>query len=239
VGGAHGRVLDASLGYFINPLVNVLLGYAVLHERPRPVQWLAVALAGAGVLWLTLGAGHPALGQHWCWPAASACTACCARRPAGRHRRAGARDCCCWRRWPWCGLLWWPGRARATSASRRCVDSIWLLLAGPFTAVPLLLFAAGARRVSLATLGLLQYVSPSIQFVLGVFLYQEPFSTGRGIGFLLIWAALALYSAESWRVLRRARWRRSRAEATRRPVKPSGRPPRLASVSGAICTCAG
>ena len=57
----------------------------------------------------------------------------------------------------------------------------------------------------LATLGLLQYVSPSIQFVLGVFLYQEPFSTGRGIGFLLIWTALALYSAESWRMLRQAR----------------------------------
>jgi chloramphenicol-sensitive protein RarD len=82
---------------------------------------------------------------------------------------------------------------------------LWLLAAGPLTAVPLLLFASGARRVSMATLGLMQYLSPSIQFLLGLFVYHEPFSAGRGIGFMLIWLALAVYSAESWRALRRQR----------------------------------
>ena len=71
--------------------------------------------------------------------------------------------------------------------------------------MPLLLFASGARRVTLATLGLLQYLGPSIQFLLGVFVYHEPLSAGRGVGFALIWTALALYSAESWRVMQRQR----------------------------------
>ncbi len=154
-----GRVLDARLGYFINPLRSVLLGYAVLQERPRPLQWAALALAAGGVLWLAWqGQGH------------------FGRPPL--------------------------------------IDSLWLLLAGPVTAVPLLLFAAGARRVSLATVGLLQYGSPSIQFVLAVFLYKEPFSTGRSIGFVLIRAALALYSAESLRVLRHKRRAAAAAAAT-------------------------
>jgi chloramphenicol-sensitive protein RarD len=78
--------------------------------------------------------------------------------------------------------------------------ALWLLAAGPVTAVPLLLFAAGARRIPLATLGLLQYLGPSLQFVLGVFVYDEPFNPTRAVGFVLIWAALALYSGESvWR----------------------------------------
>jgi chloramphenicol-sensitive protein RarD len=77
----------------------------------------------------------------------------------------------------------------------------WLLLGGPFTAVPLLLFAYGARRVTMATLGLLQYLGPTIAFLLGVFVYHEPFDPARGVGFALIWLALAVYSAEGlWRM---------------------------------------
>ena len=199
-----GRVLDASLGYFINPLVNVLLGYAVLHERPRPLQWVAVALAAAGVLWLALGVGHV--------PWVSLVLAVSfglyglLRKTATLGAIEGlALETLLLAPLAVGGLLWLAWQGQGHFGQPPLVDSAWLLLAGPFTAVPLLLFAAGARRVSLATLGLLQYVSPSIQFVQGVFLYQEPFSTGRGIGFLLIWTALALYSAESWRVLRQAR----------------------------------
>ncbi|MDH4390874.1 MAG: EamA family transporter RarD [Aquabacterium sp.] len=199
-----GRVLDASLGYFINPLVNVLLGYAVLHERPRPLQWAAVALAAAGVLWLALGVGHV--------PWVSLVLALSfglyglLRKTATLGAIEGlALETLLLAPLAVGGLLWLAWQGQGHFGQPPPADSAWLLLAGPFTAVPLLLFAAGARRVSLATLGLLQYVSPSLQFVLGVFLYQEPFSTGRGIGFLLIWTALALYSAESWRVLRQAR----------------------------------
>ncbi len=199
-----GRVLDASLGYFINPLVSVLLGYAVLQERPRPLQWAAVALAVAGVLWLAVGVGH--LPWVSLVLAVSFGLYGLLRKTASLGAIEGlALETMLLAPLAVGGLLWLAAQGQGHFGQPPLRDSLWLLLAGPVTAVPLLLFAAGARQVSLATLGLLQYVSPSIQFLLGVFLYKEPFSTGRGIGFLLIWAALALYSAESWRVLRRHR----------------------------------
>ena len=199
-----GRLLDASLGYFINPLVNVVLGYAVLHERPRPLQWAAVALAAAGVLWLAIGAGH--------LPWVSVVLALSfglyglLRKTATLGAIEGlALETLLLAPLAFGGLAVLAFTGQGHFAQGDWPTDAWLLAAGPLTAVPLLLFASGARRVSMATLGLLQYLSPSIQFVLGVFLYQEPLSTRRGIGFLLIWAALALYSAESWRVLRRSR----------------------------------
>ena len=79
----------------------------------------------------------------------------------------------------------------------------WLLLGGPLTATPLLLFAAGARRITLTTMGILQYISPSLQFAIGVWLFHEPFQSARFVGFVLIWAALVLYSVEGWLSSRR------------------------------------
>ena len=199
-----GRVLDASLGYFINPLVNVLLGFAVLHERPRPLQWAAVALAGLGVLWLALGVGH----VPWVSLvlAASFGLYGLLRKTASLGALEGlALETLLLAPLAMGGLLWLAAQGQGHFGRGPLAESLWLLAAGPFTAVPLLLFASAARRVSLATLGLMQYLSPSIQFFLGVFLYQEPFTTGRGIGFLLIWTALALYSAESWRAQRQTR----------------------------------
>jgi chloramphenicol-sensitive protein RarD len=199
-----GRVLDASLGYFINPLINVVLGYVVLKERPRPLQWAAVALAAAGVLWLAVGAGH--------LPWVSLVLAMSfglyglLRKTATLGAIEGlALETLLLAPLAVGGLVWLALVGQGHFGQGDTATDLWLLAAGPFTAVPLLLFASGARRVSMATLGLLQYLGPSIQFVLGVFLYHEPFSTSRGVGFLLIWAALALYSAESWRVLRRQR----------------------------------
>lgn len=199
-----GRVLDASLGYFINPLINVVLGTLVLKERPRPVQWAAVALAAAGVLWLAVGAGH--------LPWVSLVLAMSfglyglLRKTATLGAIEGlALETLLLAPLAVGGLLWLALAGHAHFGQGDIATDLWLLAAGPFTAVPLLLFASGARRVSMATLGLLQYLGPSIQFVLGVFLYQEPFSASRGIGFVLIWAALALYSAESWRLMRRKR----------------------------------
>ena len=200
----HDRVLDASLGYFINPLFNVLLGYAVLHERPRPVQWAAVALAGAGVLWLALGTGH----VPWVSLALAASFGFYGllRKTASLGALEGlaletlfqAPLAIGW-------LLWLAATGQGQFLAGSPGTSAWLLAAGPFTAVPLLLFAHGARRVSMATLGLLQYLGPTLQFLLGVWVYAEPFSARRGIGFALIWAALLLYSAESWRQMRRRR----------------------------------
>jgi len=200
----HDRVLDASLGYFINPLVNVLLGFVVLHERPRPAQWAAVAVAACGVLWLALGAGHV--------PWVSLVLACTfglyglLRKLATLGAAEGlALETLLLGPVAVGGLLWLGVSGQGHFAQGNFSRDGLLLLAGPFTAIPLLLFAYGARRVTLATLGLLQYLGPSIQFVLGVFLYHEPFTLQRGLGFGLIWLALVLYSAESWRAMRQRR----------------------------------
>ena len=198
------RLLDASLGYFINPLVNVVLGYAVLHERPRPLQWAAVALAAAGVLWLAVGAGH--LPWISIVLALSFGLYGLLRKTATLGAVEGlALETLLLAPLAGAGLVWLALQGQGVFGQGNWRLDGLLLLAGPFTAIPLLLFASGARRVSMATLGLLQYLGPSIQFVLGVFLYHEPLSASRAVGFVLIWAALALYSAESWRVLRRSR----------------------------------
>jgi chloramphenicol-sensitive protein RarD len=198
-----GRILDASLGYFINPLVNVLLGVWVLKERPRPLQWTAVAIAGAGVAWLVLGAGE------WPWIAIVLAMSFGFYGLLRKTAPLGATE----------GLAletlmqapvalaligWWAWQGSGAMHAGDPVTSLWLLAAGPFTAIPLLLFAAGARRITLATLGLLQYLGPTLQFLIGVWIYGEPFSAQRAVGFVLIWAALALYTAESIWV-----WRRS------------------------------
>lgn len=195
---AH-RVLDASLGYFINPLFNVMLGYVVLHERPRPWQWGAVALAACGVLWLTVAAGQ--LPWVSLVLAASFGIYGLLRKTASLGAMEGlALETLLMAPLALCGLAWLGLQGSAAFGSGDTATDLWLLAAGPFTAIPLLLFAMGARRVSMATLGLLQYLGPSIQFVLAIWLYHEPFSPTRGVGFALIWLGLAVYSAESlWR----------------------------------------
>ena len=199
----NGHVLDASLGYFITPLVNVLLGTTVLHERPRPAQWAALSLAAAGVVWLTLQSGQ--LPWIALVLAASFGTYGLLRKIAP----LGALD----------GLtletlllapvalialaLWW-AQGTASFPAADWPGNLWLIGVGPVTAIPLLLFAAGARRIPLTTLGLLQYLGPTIQFGLGVWLFREPLTAQRLLGFALIWGALLLYSADGWRASRLA-----------------------------------
>ena len=194
----NGHVIDASLGYFINPLVNVLLGYTVLHERLRRMQWLALALAAAGVVWLTGQAGH----LPWI-----ALLLACSFGAYGLLRKVailGALEGLTLETLllaPIAALVLgvWMAQGSSSFPSADMGTNVWLIAAGPITAVPLLLFAAGARRISLTTLGLLQYIGPTIQLGLGLWLFHEPFSAGRLFGFSLIWLALALYSAEGWR----------------------------------------
>ena len=198
----NGHVLDASLGYFINPLVNVALGYLVLHERPRPAQWAAVGLAAFGVLWLTVAAGKLP------WVALVLASSFGAyglmRKTASLGALEGlALECLVLAPLAGAGLAYWT--LDGSSAAQSVSDWAWLLGTGPLTAGSLLLFAAGARRIPLATLGLIQYLSPSLQFLLGVFLFHEPMSATRLVAFGCIWGALAVYSAEGLWQSRRAR----------------------------------
>ena len=203
----HGHVVEASLGYFVTPLVNVLLGTWVLKERPRRLQWIALAVAACGVLWLTLTLGRPpwiALGL-----AGSFGSYGLLRKTAPLGALEGlavetavmapvALVALAWISAPHGGL---PGLFAGMDGA----TVGWLLFAGPLTAIPLLLFAAGARRITLATLGTLQYVSPTIQFLLGVAWFGEPLDATRLIGFVLIWLALGAYSADGFLWLRRQR----------------------------------
>ncbi|HUG21453.1 EamA family transporter RarD [Piscinibacter sp.] len=193
----HGHVVDASLGYFITPLVNVLLGYTVLHERLRPLQWTAVALAGVGVLWLAVQGGE----LPWI-----ALVLACTFGAYGLLRKTASLGAleglaletmllapAAFALLGW-GMLQGSGSFPSADSSTNAL----LIGIGPVTAIPLLLFAAGARRIPLSTLGLLQYLAPSIQFVLGIWLFHEAFTPTRFVGFCLIWLALAIYSAEGW-----------------------------------------
>lgn len=194
-----GHVIEGSLGYFINPLFNVMLGYLVLKERLRPVQWAAIGIAACGVLWLTWQAGRMP------WIALLLAATFGAYGLLRKTAALGALEGLSFETmllFPfaaaylgWLGLHGESGFGHASESLR------WLLAAaGPLTAIPLLLFAAGARQIPLSVLGLLQYIGPSIQLSLGILLFKEEFTTARLIGFALIWSALALYAAEGlWR----------------------------------------
>ena len=191
------HVVDASLGYFILPLVNVALGFVFLHERPRPGQWLAVAVAAAGVRWRPVQAGRLP------WIALVLALSFgfygLLRKVAVLGALEGlALETLVLAPVAAAVLGWWAWQGQGALLQADAPTLGWLLLAGPLTAVPLLLFAAGARLIPLATLGILQYISPSLQFALGVWFFHEPFQPARLAGFVLIWAALCVYTAEGW-----------------------------------------
>jgi chloramphenicol-sensitive protein RarD len=191
-----GHVVDASLGYFINPLVNVLLGVAVLRERLRPLQWLAVALAACGVAWLTWQAGRLP------WIALVLAGSFGLYGLLRKTATLGALEGLALENLLLAPLVlpllaWWTLAHDGVLAQGQWAPIGWLVLGGPLTALPLLLFAAGARRLPLATLGMVQYLSPSLQLLLGVGLFHEPFDSARLLGFALIWSALALVSADA------------------------------------------
>lgn len=199
------RVVDGSLGYFINPLVSVLLGVVVLKERLRRAQWVAVALAGAGVLWLTLLLGElPWIGLSL---AVSFGFYGLLRKTASLGALEGlALETTLL--FPFSALYfgWLVLQGRADFVAVSAFEQVLILMSGPLTTVPLLLFAAGARRIPLSLLGLLQYVAPTAQLLLGVFLWHEPFGRERALGFFLIWLGLAIYSAEGLWSARRLRF---------------------------------
>jgi chloramphenicol-sensitive protein RarD len=198
----NGRIVDGSLGYFINPIVNVLLGFVLLKERLRPVQWVSVALAALGVIWLALLNGH----MPWISLALALSFGGYAllRKTAALGALEGLTletmilfPCAA----AYLAYLYLDGANTFVTTWQAGGDTPWLLMAaGPITAIPLLFFASGARLIPMATLGILQYIAPTFQLLIGVWIYHEPFSQNRLIGFMIIWSALFLYSAEGlWR----------------------------------------
>ncbi len=192
------RVIDASLGYFITPLFNVLFGIT-LGERLRTVQWLAVGLAACGVLWLTISAGQlPWIGLVL---AVTFSLYGVIRKTAALGALEGLAVETSVLLPVAAGFLLLPDAGSSHAFGTTPAVTLLLVAAGPVTAIPLLLFAYGARRIPLSLVGVLQYIGPTLQLLLGVLLYQEPFGGHKLAGYALIWSGLVLFSLEGlWRL---------------------------------------
>jgi chloramphenicol-sensitive protein RarD len=199
----NGHVLDASLGYFINPLINVMLGMLVLKETLRRGQWLAIGVAACGVAWLTWSAGE----LPWIALILGMSFACYGllRKTAALAALEGlSLETMLLFPLALAYVAWLTVQGQNTFINTDTGATRWLLAAaGPLTAIPLLLFATGARQISMSALGLLQYISPTLQALLGVWVFHEAFPTERLIGFVIIWTALVLYVAEGLWVSKR------------------------------------
>ena len=201
----HSHVVDTSLGYYINPLVNVLLGVIVLRERLNRAQWTAIGLAALAVLYLALLAGRPP------WIAGTLAVSFSlygfVRKIISVEALPGlttetlllmplAVGYLAWCQWAGSGALTAQGAGVAAL----------LIGSGLVTAIPLFLFAYGARLLPYSTVGVLQYIAPSLQLLCGVVLYHESFGPARAAGFALIWAALLIYAVDGlWRARSAAR----------------------------------
>jgi len=196
------RLLEASLGYFINPLVNVLLGFVFLRERLRRWQWISVALAAAGVIYLTWRLGTlPTVGLLL---AGSFGFYGLLRKTARVDALVGLTlETTLLAPLALAYLLYLASQEACAFGFQSRQTDVLLALAGVITAVPLLWFANAARRLRLATIGFLQYLAPSLQFMLAVLVYGEPFSTSHLTAFACIWTALAIYSVDTARSRRR------------------------------------
>jgi len=192
----NGHVIEASLGYFISPIFNVLIGVLFLHERLSLPQWCAVALAAAGMLWLTLGYGQfpwialALAGSFVLYGLIRKLAVVEAVRGLGVENLfvfIPALALMLWFEIDQGGFfaLHWGGWA-----------DVLLVMSGALTAIPLICFAYGVRRIPLSVVGLIQYVGPTTQLSLGIFFFGEAFGLDRVIGFALIWAGLAAFAID-------------------------------------------
>lgn len=193
-----GYIVEASLGYFINPLLSVLLGVFFVGERLRRLQWVPLGLATAGVVYLTVQYGRLP------WIALTLAVTFSLYGLVKKKAPLGAFEGLTLET----GLLLAPALAwlvwseqAGTGAFLRAGTGSDLLLAGAglVTTAPLVLFAAAAHRIPLSMIGILQYIAPTIQFLIGVFVYHEPFSRAQLAGFGMVWAAVILFWLERWR----------------------------------------
>ncbi|MBC7133858.1 MAG: EamA family transporter RarD [Roseovarius sp.] len=197
------RAMEASLGYYIFPLVAVVLGAVVLKERLGPAQCVAVGLAALAVVTLTLGLGVPpwialflavSFGLYGLvkkgisvGPVASVTAEVLLLAPIALV------------------VLWGAHAGGGGAFGTSWQDSAMLMFSGPLTGTPLILFSYATRRITLATVGLVQYLNPTLQFMVATLWFLEPFSTWHAVAFGMIWAALAIYTLASWRQDRAAR----------------------------------
>ena len=200
-----GHVVETSLGYFINPLVTVALGVVVLRERLRRPQWIAVACAAAGVAWLTWSAGSPpwiALGL-----AGSFALYGLVRKLVPVDAVAGLGVESLFMFLPALAYVLWAeaGHGGGFIGGWSLGTQLLLVFSGVVSAVPLVAFAYGVRRIPLSVVGLLQYIGPTLQLLLGVWFFREPFTAVHALGFGAIWLGLAIFAGEGlWRGRRRA-----------------------------------
>jgi chloramphenicol-sensitive protein RarD len=201
-----GHVIEASLGYFINPIVTVLLGVLVLHERLRVAQWIAIGVALVAVVvivvgygqvpWIALGLafsfGLYGLAKNRVGPSVDALTGLTLETAWLAPVAAGM-------------LVWVSATGGITFGAYGAGHAVLLGSAGVITAVPLLFFAAATRRAPLSLIGLLQFLTPILQFITGVVILHEEMSNERWIGFALVWVALVILTADSLRQARRNR----------------------------------
>jgi len=192
-----GFIVETSLGYFINPLFSVLMGVIFLRERLRPAQWVPVVLAGIGVVYLALVHGRLPwiallLAFSFGFYGLTKKLA-----PLGPVFGLTLET----------GILFLPAvfylglaQARGDAAFLNSSRSVDLLMigAGVVTTVPLLMFASAAKQIPLSMLGILQYLAPTIQFLIGVFVYREPFDQSRLVGFTIVWLALVIFWVENY-----------------------------------------
>lgn len=200
-----GHVVETSLGYFINPLLSVLLGVLVLHERLGKLQWLAVALAAVGVAWLTWQGGRVpwiAIGLSISFALYGLLRKLTVVEPVagiGMESLFLFLPALAW-------VLWAEaGHGGGFTGTWGWGTLALLVASGAVSAVPLIAFTYGVRRIPLSVVGLLQYIGPTLQFLCGVLVFREPFGMDRLIGFGFIWAGLAVFAVAGYRAARRMR----------------------------------
>lgn len=192
----NGRVVEASLGYFINPLVTVLMGVLILGERLRRLQWVALGVATVAVVVLTVEYGRPP------WVALTLAFSFGTYGLAKKQANVGPIESLSLETLflaPVAGLYiaWLVATGSSNFGTHGIGHALLITTAGIVTAIPLMLFGAAAIRVSMVSLGLLQYLAPIFQFALGVLLFREDMPLGRWVGFGLVWVALVLFTFEA------------------------------------------
>ena len=207
----NGHVVETSLGYFINPLVTVLMGVVILEERLRRLQWVALGIAALAVVGLTVEYGRPP------WVALVLAFSFGSYGLAKKKADAGAVESLTFETMVLApvavGYIAFLVASGSSEFGPNGAGHVALLVGtGVITAIPLICFGAAATRVSMTTLGLLQYLAPTIQFALGVLVYDEPMPALRWVGFGLVWLALVIFTVES--VNHRRRQLRLVAEAS-------------------------
>lgn len=190
-----GQVVEAALGYFISPLVSVLLGVGVLRERLRPAQWVAVGVAAVAVVVIALENGRPpwlalvlatSFGFYGLIKSTVPLTARASLTAEGLVLGPLAVA----------AVAWFEIVGAGTMTGFGTGHLLLLIAAGPVTALPLLLYGAAARRVPLSTIGVLMYLNPTLQFLWGVFVVGEDMPATRWIGFVLVWVGLAIFTGD-------------------------------------------